>query len=72
MNFGYTTMEQVTANANLRYKATAVELFKSFEKALELFYSLAEAMKNVSTFGKKMYADLSDWSLKKILRNETD
>lgn len=62
-NFGYTYVEQVTANVDLRQKKTAVELRKPLEAALKQFYTLAEAMKNVPAW-QKMYADLSELSMR--------
>lgn len=62
-NFGYSYVEQVSANADLRQKKTAVELRKPLEDALKQFYTLAEAMKNVAAW-QKMYADLSELSLR--------
>lgn len=60
-NFKASYLNQVTANADLRRKDTAVVVRKPLEDALKQFYTLAEAMKNTPSW-QKLYADLSELS----------
>jgi hypothetical protein len=60
-HFKNTYLEQVSANADLRQKDTAVVKRKPLEDALKQFYTLVEAMKNTASWDK-LYADLSELS----------
>lgn len=60
-HFKNTYLEQISANAGLRQKDTAVVKRKPLEDALKQFYTLVEAMKNTTSWDK-LYADLSELS----------
>lgn len=68
-NFKATYLNQVTANAYLHRKDTAVVMYKPLEDALRQFYTLVEAMKNIPSW-QKLYADLSELSQRNKFKND--